>query len=72
MTDPSSHTTVTEVTDGNKTVADGLFPFVLAGLSVPIRDRAELVLEVEYDFDKQDGGFDLSGPIYMIGCRLRW
>jgi hypothetical protein len=35
-------------------------------------DRAELLLEIEYDVDKQDDGFDLSGPIYMIGCRFRW
>jgi outer membrane protein W len=72
VTDPLTDDSVTDVTDGKKTLAKGIFPFFLAGLNVPLGDSAELLLEIEYDVDKQDGGFDLSGPIYMIGCRFRW
>jgi hypothetical protein len=72
VTDPLSEESVTEVTDGRTNLADGIFPFFLAGVNVPLGDRAELLLEIQYDVNKRDGGYDLSGPIYMIGGRFRW
>jgi hypothetical protein len=72
VTDPLTDDSATEVTDGTKTLAKGIFPFFLAGLNVPLGDNAELLLEIEYDVDKRDGRYDLGGPIYMLGCRFRW
>ena len=72
VTDPLSEDSVTEVTDGRTNLADGIFPFFLAGVNVPLGDTAELLLEIQYDVEKRDGGYDLSGPIYMIGGRFRW
>ena len=72
VTDPLTDDSVTEVTEGTTSLAKGIFPFFLAGVNVPLGDTSELLLEIQYDVDKRDGGFDLSGPIYMIGCRFRW
>ena len=58
--------------NGTKSVADGFFPFLMAGLTVSRGGRTELFAELEYDFSKRDKGFDLGGPIYLIGCRFRW
>lgn len=58
--------------DDTETLADGLFPFVLAGVTVPIGSNAELLFEFQYDFEKEDSGFDLGGPIYMAGARFRF
>lgn len=54
------------------TLGDGFFPFVTAGLTVPVGDNFELMFDFQADFEKDDGGFDLSGPIYMFGCRFRF
>jgi len=63
---------VTFKDDDRETVADGLFPFVMAGVTVPIGSNAELLFEFQYDFEKEDSGFDLGGPIYMAGARFRF
>ncbi len=65
------HTTIHEE-EGTDTLAHGLFPFFLAGLSVSVSDNAELLFELQYDIDKEDAGIDLSGPIYMFGGRIRF
>jgi hypothetical protein len=64
--------TVTFEDDDRETLADGLFPFVMAGVTVPIGSNAELLFEFQYDFEKEDSGFDLGGPIYMAGARFRF
>lgn len=69
---PGVFHTFTDVTEGTDTVAHGFFPFVTAGLTVPVGSNLELLFEIEYDFDKRDCGFDLSGPVYLFGCRFRW
>jgi hypothetical protein len=28
--------------------------------------------EFQYDIDKKDAGYDLSGPIYLFGARFRF
>ncbi len=58
--------------EGSTTLASGFFPFFLAGLTFPIGDNVELMAEIQYDLDKKDEGFDLSGPIYMFGARFRF
>ena len=58
--------------EDTETLGDGLFPFVLAGVTVPIGSNAELLFEFQYDFEKEDSGFDLGGPIYMAGARFRF
>jgi hypothetical protein len=68
---PGVFHTFTEFTDGTDTLAHGLFPFIMAGMTVSISSNLELVFEFQYDFDKGNSEFDLSGPIYMIGCRIR-
>ncbi len=65
------HTFVDEE-EGTDTIAHGFFPFVVAGLNVAVSDNAELLFEFQYDFDKEDAGVDLSGPIYMFGGRIRF
>lgn len=65
------HTYIDEY-EGSDTPAEGFFPFVTAGVTFPIGEHGELLLEVQYDFDKEDHGFDLGGPIYMIGGRFRF
>ena len=72
VTDPESSAAATETDQGTTTVAQGLFPFVTAGLNVPLSNRAEVLLEFGYDFEKKDSGFDLGGPFALIGCRFRW
>ncbi|MBN2132194.1 MAG: outer membrane beta-barrel protein [Sedimentisphaerales bacterium] len=58
--------------EDTEALGDGLFPFVLAGVTVPIGSNAELLFEFQYDFEKEDSGFDLGGPIYMAGARFRF
>jgi len=72
VTDTASGITVTEAMSGMETVADGFFPFVIAGLTMSLGDRAELFAELEYDLSKRDKGYDLGGPAYLIGCRVRF
>jgi hypothetical protein len=69
---PGVFYTFTDSEDGRDTLAKGFFPFVTAGLMVPIGSNFELQFEFQYDFDKEDSGFDLGGPVYMFGCRLRF
>jgi hypothetical protein len=69
---PGTFITIAEDDEGTDTVAQGLFPFVTAGLTLPIGSHAELTFEFQYDFDKEDSGFDLGGPIYMLGGRFRF
>jgi hypothetical protein len=57
---------------GRDTLAHGLFPFALAGLAVTVHRHVDLVLELQYDFEKKDAGFDLGGPIYTLGGRVRF
>ncbi len=64
--------TVHDHAEGSTTLAHGFFPFFLAGLTFPIGDNVELMAEFQYDIDKKDEGFDLSGPIYMFGARFRF
>ena len=58
--------------EGTDTAANGFFPFVTAGVTIPIGSQGELLLDFQYDFEKEDDGFDLGGPIYMIGGRFRF
>lgn len=68
---PGSFITYADYASDTETVGDGLFPFVTAGLSVPVASNFELLFEFEYDFAKDDAGVDLGGPIYMFGARIR-
>ena len=69
---PGVFDTFTESEEGTDTVANGFFTFVVAGLTMPIGSNFELLFELQYDFDKQDSGFDFGGPAYMFGCRFRF
>jgi len=69
---PGMFYTIVEDHEGTDTAAQGFFPFVTAGVTVPVGSNAELMFEFQYDFDKKDAGFDLGGPIYMFGARFRF
>ncbi len=69
---PGTFITFADHAEHIDTVAQGLFPFVTAGLTVPVNSNIELLFEFEYDFAKGDSGLDLGGPIYMFGARLRF
>jgi len=69
---PGTLITLVDNDEGTDTMAHGFFPFVLAGLAVPLGSNAELMFEFQYDIDKKESGFDLSGPIYMFGGRIRF
>jgi len=69
---PGVFYTYSEVVDGSDTIAKGLFPFVTAGLAVPVGSNFELQFEVQYHYDKEDEGFDFGGPAYMFGCHFRF
>ncbi len=69
---PDVYHTIIDEDEGFDTLADGLFPFVLAGVTVPIGHHGELMFEFQYDFEKEDSGFDVGGPIYMFGGRVRF
>ncbi len=58
--------------EDTETLADGFFPFVMAGLNVAVNDNLELLAELQYDIEKKDSGFDFGGPIYMFGARFRF
>ncbi|UCD00088.1 MAG: outer membrane beta-barrel protein [Phycisphaerales bacterium] len=70
--DPGVFYTYATFDEGTDNLARGFFPFVSAGLAVPASDNLELLFEVQYHLDKEDAGFDFSGPVYMFGCRLRF
>jgi hypothetical protein len=69
---PGTFHTIVNKDEGSETMAHGLFPFVVAGLSLAVSDNADLMFEFQYDIDKEDAGIDLSGPIYMFGGRFRF
>jgi hypothetical protein len=69
---PDVYHTLIERDEGFDTIADGFFPFVMAGLTLPLGHHGELIFEFQYDFEKEDSGFDLGGPIYMLGGRVRF
>jgi outer membrane protein W len=69
--DPEPITFFDEEED-TETLADGLFPFVMAGLNIAVNDNAEILLEFQYDIEKKDSGFDFGGPIFMAGARFRF
>jgi len=69
---PGLFYTYTDVGEERDTLANGFFPFVTAGLTVPIESNFELQFEVQYHYDKKDSGFDFGGPVYMFGCLFRF
>ncbi len=69
---PGTFITLIDDDEGTDTMAHGFFPFVLAGVAVALGSNAELMFEFQYDIDKEESGFDLSGPIYMFGARIRF
>jgi hypothetical protein len=69
---PGTFITYADHADNVDTVTQGIFPFVTAGLTVPLNSNIEFLFEFEYDFAKDDSGVDLGGPIYMFGARLRF
>lgn len=69
---PGTFHTFIEEDSGTDTFAKGFFPFVTAGVTVPLGDNGELLFDFQYDFDKRDSGFDFGGPIYMVGARIRF
>ncbi len=68
---PGNYITYADYAEDSETVADGFFPFVTAGVAVPVSSNLEFLFEFEYDFAKDDAGVDLGGPIYMFGARIR-
>jgi len=69
---PGVFYTSTGYDEDTDTLAHGFFPFVTAGLTVPIKSNFELLFEVQYHYDKEDAGFDFGGPVYMFGGRFRF
>ncbi len=69
---PDVFDTYSETGEDTDTLAHGLFPFVTAGLMVPLASNFELQFEFQYHYDKEDSGFDFSGPVYMFGCLFRF
>ncbi|HCO93091.1 MAG TPA: hypothetical protein DIU00_03930 [Phycisphaerales bacterium] len=69
---PGVFYTSTGYDEDTDTMAHGFFPFVTAGLTVPIKSNFELLFEVQYHYDKEDAGFDFGGPVYMFGASFRF
>ena len=69
---PDVFETYAEAGDGSDTLANGLFPFITAGLMVPVGSNFELQFEIQYHYDKEDSGFDFGGPVYMLGGVFRF
>ena len=69
---PGTFITFADADEDVETIADDFFPFLLAGMTVPIGENFELLFEFEYDFEKEDEGYDFGGPIYMFGARFRF
>lgn len=69
---PGVFYTYSEEGEDRDTPAHGFFPFVTAGLMVPVSSNFELQFEFQYHYDKQDSGFDFDGPVYMFGCLFRF
>ena len=56
---------------GRDRLARGFFPFISAGVNLPINSMSELLFEFQFDFEKKDAGWDLGGPIFLLGLRFR-
>lgn len=69
---PGTFITFEDHQEDTETLADGFFPFVMAGVNVAVNDNLELLAELQYDIAKKDSGFDFGGPIYMFGARFRF
>jgi len=69
---PGVFYTSTGLEEGTDTITEGFFPFVTAGLTVPINSNFDLLFEVQYHYNKEDSGFDFGGPVYMIGGCYRF
>lgn len=69
---PGDWDTVYDHAEGTEKLAHAPFPFVLAGLTIPVGSNIEIMAEFQYDIDKKDSGYDLSGPIYLFGARFRF
>jgi hypothetical protein len=69
---PGSYITFVDGDKDTETLADGFFPFILGGVTVPVGSNFEFLFEFQCDFEKEDSGYDLSGPIYMFGARFRF
>jgi len=69
---PGEYITYVSGDEDVDTLAHGFFPFVQAGVTVPVGENLELVFDCQLDFEKDDNGYDLAGPIYMFGCRFRF
>jgi hypothetical protein len=41
-------------------------------VNLPINSMSEITFEFQYDLNKKDAGWDLGGPIYLLGWRVRW
>ncbi len=57
---------------GHNTLAKGVFPYVTAGVDIPITDQVALLFEYKYDFLKKKDGADYGGHIMTAGMRFRW
>jgi hypothetical protein len=57
---------------GRTTLAQGFFPYLSAGVDIPITDQAALLFEYKHDFMKKKDGADYGGGIIMAGMRFRW
>ncbi len=68
---PGNSLTYADYASDTDTLGHGFFPFITAGVSVPLSSNIEVLFEFEYDFAKDDGDVDLGGPIYMFGARIR-
>jgi hypothetical protein len=69
---PGVFYTYIETDECTETLAHGFFPFVTAGLAVPINSNFNLLFEAQYHYGKKDSGFDFGGPVYMFGCLFRF
>jgi len=57
---------------GRRSLAKGFFPYVTAGVDIPITDQAALLFEYKHDFMKKKDGADYGGNIFTAGLRFRW
>jgi hypothetical protein len=57
---------------GRTTLARGFFPYLSAGIDIPITDQVALLIEYKHDFMKKKDGADYGGGIITAGARFRW
>ncbi len=69
---PGDYDTVYDHAEGRETLAQGFFPFLLAGVTIPVGSNFEIMAEFQYDLDKKDSGHDFGGPLYLVGARFRF